>query len=493
MAGTSRIPRPCGASSPSEQPLHRQKGRFALARALLAQGDRAGAQSAGARSLAQRFVLRRARKPGARGLRRPDHRRRSQGAHGHAPLCRGRRRRPCARPTAPAATHPSIAKARIAVIKKAGNAKALLDAVPAEARRDVGYIFSRAQLLRRADKAAEAGAADPHRPARPSQAIDTDQWWIERRLIARKLLDVGDPKSAYRVARDARRPEQGQLPRRAPVHRRLDRAALPQRSGDRAAPISPRSARASPTRSRWRAPAIGRAAPRKRWAARTRRAPTTRRRRNIRPPITARSRARGSASRTSCCARRPQRPARPWPSSKSCARSNSSTRSASAIWWPASLADLGERSTDTAALAAIGEVAAPQQGRPRHAAARQGGARARPCRSTTTPSRPSAFRTITPIGPAVEPAVVYAIARQESTFNPRTVSSAKAMGLMQVTPEAGRYVAKKFGVSLRREAAPVRPGLQRAAGRRRTRRPDRRIIAAPTSSPSPATMPAAAA
>ena len=40
--------------------------------------------------------------------------------------------------------------------------------------------------------------------------------------------------------------------------------------------------------------------------------------------------------------------------------------------------------------------------------------------------------------------MVYAIARQESTFNPKTVSSARAMGLMQVTPAAGRYVAQKF-------------------------------------------------
>src|SRR5258707_15800706 len=47
----------------------------------------------------------------------------------------------------------------------------------------------------------------------------------------------------------------------------------------------------------------------------------------------------------------------------------------------------------------------------------------------------------------MELAVVYAIARQESTFNPKTVSSARAMGLMQVTPEAGRYVAKKFGAA----------------------------------------------
>jgi soluble lytic murein transglycosylase len=52
-----------------------------------------------------------------------------------------------------------------------------------------------------------------------------------------------------------------------------------------------------------------------------------------------------------------------------------------------------------------------------------------------------------PIGPTIEPAVVYAIARQESTFNPKTISSARAMGLMQVTPEAGRYVTKKFGAS----------------------------------------------
>jgi soluble lytic murein transglycosylase len=52
-----------------------------------------------------------------------------------------------------------------------------------------------------------------------------------------------------------------------------------------------------------------------------------------------------------------------------------------------------------------------------------------------------------PIGPQVEPAVVYSIARQESAFNPHDVSSANALGLMQVTPDAGRYVAKKFNVS----------------------------------------------
>src|SRR6266852_1769793 len=92
---------------------------------------------------------------------------------------------------------PVIAKARIAVIKKAANAGALLDAVPAEARRDVGYIFSRVQSLRREDKAAEAAELILSVPNDPAQAIDADQWWIERRLVSRKLIDLGDPRTAY--------------------------------------------------------------------------------------------------------------------------------------------------------------------------------------------------------------------------------------------------------------------------------------------------------
>jgi soluble lytic murein transglycosylase len=50
----------------------------------------------------------------------------------------------------------------------------------------------------------------------------------------------------------------------------------------------------------------------------------------------------------------------------------------------------------------------------------------------------------TPIGPAIDPSVAYSIARTESYFNQRVVSTAKAVGLMQVTPDAGKYIAKKF-------------------------------------------------
>jgi soluble lytic murein transglycosylase len=51
-----------------------------------------------------------------------------------------------------------------------------------------------------------------------------------------------------------------------------------------------------------------------------------------------------------------------------------------------------------------------------------------------------------PIGPHIDPSVVYSIVRQESAFKQNTVSRAKAMGLMQVTPAAGRYIARKFKV-----------------------------------------------
>ena len=53
----------------------------------------------------------------------------------------------------------------------------------------------------------------------------------------------------------------------------------------------------------------------------------------------------------------------------------------------------------------------------------------------------------TPIGSPLDRCMVYAIVRTESGFDQRDMSSAKAVGLMQVTPVAGRDTAKRFGVS----------------------------------------------
>jgi soluble lytic murein transglycosylase len=50
------------------------------------------------------------------------------------------------------------------------------------------------------------------------------------------------------------------------------------------------------------------------------------------------------------------------------------------------------------------------------------------------------------LGPDLDRSVVYSVVRTESAFDQRDVSPAKAVGLMQVTPEAGRDTAKRFGV-----------------------------------------------
>jgi soluble lytic murein transglycosylase len=51
------------------------------------------------------------------------------------------------------------------------------------------------------------------------------------------------------------------------------------------------------------------------------------------------------------------------------------------------------------------------------------------------------------IAPEIERSIIYSVARTESAFDQRDKSSANAVGLMQVTPEAGRDTAKRFGVT----------------------------------------------
>jgi soluble lytic murein transglycosylase len=52
----------------------------------------------------------------------------------------------------------------------------------------------------------------------------------------------------------------------------------------------------------------------------------------------------------------------------------------------------------------------------------------------------------TSIGQGIDRSIVFAVARTESAFDQRDKSPANAVGLMQVTPEAGRDTAKRFNV-----------------------------------------------
>ena len=106
-----------------------------------------------------------------------------------------------------------IANARAAVISKAGNAKALLDAVPAAARGDAGYIFARVQWLRKDNKAEEAGKLILTAPKDPGLwSISTSGGWnaacwcascstttTRRPPIAWRARRPSPPKGNYRV------------------------------------------------------------------------------------------------------------------------------------------------------------------------------------------------------------------------------------------------------------------------------------------------------
>ncbi len=81
--------------------------------------------------------------------------------------------------------------------------------MPTSARSEPGYIFARAQWLRRDNKPEEAGRVILTAPRDGNELVDTNQWWIERRIVIRKLLDDHDAQTAYRIARDAATPKQG--------------------------------------------------------------------------------------------------------------------------------------------------------------------------------------------------------------------------------------------------------------------------------------------
>jgi peptidoglycan lytic transglycosylase len=110
------------------------------------------------------------------------------------------------------------------------------------------------------------------------------------------------------------------------------------------------------------------------------------------------------------------------------------------------VADLADQSADIAALESLGELAA-----------RRNDARAMLRIGKTALARGLAldhyaFPTIgvpqhATVGPEIDRSVVYSVARTESAFDQRDISPAKAVGLMQVTPAAGRDTAKRFGVA----------------------------------------------
>ena len=372
--------------------------------------------------------------------------RRPQGADGsRCSTAPSRKPAACAPPSGLARGHVALAKARIASNQQGRATQGAAGAVPRELRSDPGYIFARIQLLRREEKFAEAAQLMLAAPQRSGPAVQCRR--MVDRAAAAVAQDARRRREPHRLSDRARR--RASRPRhlqdRAGIHRGLDRAALPERSRDRRAAFCPhRRRQRQPDRAGARRLLAG---PRR--GGRRPHAGSPRRLRRggraidqLLRPAGARQ-ARPAADRAE---RRAERRAAAASSGwRSCARCSCSTRSTSArsrsrfsATWATTAIPMRWSGSANSPRATATPAACCCSARPRSIAG---------CRSISTPIPSTAFRRSSRSGPTSSRASIFAIARQESAFNPAVVSPAQAYGLMQVTPDAGRYVCKKYGAN----------------------------------------------
>lgn len=338
----------------------------------------------------------------------------------------------------------AIVKACAAVEAGSTKSAALLDSVSGAARLDLGFTLCRIHWLLRHDRLEAATTLVLRSAGDDLQLQDTDEWWRGRRVLARRLLDFGEAETAYRVVREAAPPANPYY--RAEFHFMAGWIALqflrdPGLALEQFAHVDDGSAdpiveaRAAYWRGR-AAEAAGRV-------------------REMRAEYEAAARHHtayyGQLARARlglpdvALHRGPPEPA------PDVARE---LLHALEILYAIGerelglsfMNDLGEESNDVAALAALGE-----------SARQHNDAQAMLLVGKTALARglimdPYAFPDIgvppyTPIGPQVDRCIIYSVVRTESAFDQRDLSPAKAVGLMQVTPEAGRDTAKRFGVT----------------------------------------------
>ncbi len=340
-----------------------------------------------------------------------------------------------------------IAKARIASLGK-GSPKAALDAVPAAARDDIGYKFARIQMHRRADQLAEAVALIKSIPKPLNESHDLDEWWMERRVLARKLLDAGDAQNAYLVARDATTPES---PNYRAEHQFMAGWIALRYLHD---PATAYAHFMKISESNENPISLARGAY---WSGRAAEALNHMQeaRRHYQEAARYQTAYYGQIARAKIGLG--ELTLNPYPalsnSDRTKAMQSDVIRAAELLYtvdardlaW-AMMADSGDKSNDLGAMVLLSELTAKyRDARGMLLVGKLALARGVPLDHAAFPTLGvPEYKTI---GPPVEPAIVYSIVRQESWFNPKTVSSANALGLMQVTPAAGKYIAGKFGAS----------------------------------------------
>jgi soluble lytic murein transglycosylase len=334
-----------------------------------------------------------------------------------------------------------LERARAAVVANAPS-DAAIAAVPKALQNDPGLIYAKIQKARRAGRITEAAALMQAAPRDPALLVDGDAWWVERRLIARKLLDLGDPQTAYAIAAGASATSNA-MRIEAAFHagwialRFLDKPALaaPHFAAASAMAETPISISRGAYWQGRTAEALGQPAEAARFYAIAASQPTT-----FYGQLASAKIGRGAITLR-----------QPPPAAEGTARRD-------AIEVVDLLFALGERDLgtslalatarsepDEAQVAALAEVMeATQDARATLIVGKAATQRGMPVDEAAFPT--FGIPGYRPFGASADRSTVFAIARQESEFDPHAVSSAGAKGLMQVIASTARQTAQAAGV-----------------------------------------------
>ncbi len=93
-------------------------------------------------------------------------------------------------------------KARIATVKRAKNAGTLLTRLDRAVKQDPAVLLARIQWLRRAGSDKKAWSLLRSAPKNAAKLIDPGEWWKERERHVRSALNAGMAKTAYAIVKD---------------------------------------------------------------------------------------------------------------------------------------------------------------------------------------------------------------------------------------------------------------------------------------------------
>ncbi|MCB9976176.1 MAG: lytic transglycosylase domain-containing protein [Rhodospirillales bacterium] len=95
--------------------------------------------------------------------------------------------------------YPELAEARIGLAQDKRNVEGLIKKIPGYLQNDAGLLFERIRWRRKHNQ--DFGAMELlHQAPDPSEVQNPEEWWDEREIIIRRLLEQGSYKSAYLLA-----------------------------------------------------------------------------------------------------------------------------------------------------------------------------------------------------------------------------------------------------------------------------------------------------